>query len=121
MRTVEHRFRPGCGPRAQGGASLFCAPAARKPQSPPTPIRGHQSPVPPETLTRPSQHQPEWAPGSATRGFGGTAGGREAQRTAMADGSEICGEKRLPTPGAPGRARRGSPAGRRARGAALRC
>lgn len=61
------------------------------------------------------------ARGSAPRGFGGTGVGNEAQGTAMADAAETLGEKRLRTRRAPSRARRGSPAGRRAPGSALRC
>lgn len=79
-------------PAPWGAASLSCAPAAHEPSHPQLPF----SPQSPEAA--PVSTRRDWPPGSATRGFGGTAGGDEALGTAMANGGKTRGEKRLQTP-----------------------
>lgn len=87
------------------------------------PGRGHLSPdsdpPPPRLQPAPATTRRNSARGSATRGFGGTGAGDEAQGTAMADAAATLGEKGLRAPCAPSRARRRLPAGLRAAGSGL--
>lgn len=79
------------------------------------------SPHPPRVPSLSATTRRVSAPGLASRGFEGTGVRSEAQGTTMADAAETLEEKRRRTPRAPSHARRGSPAGRRAPGSALRC
>lgn len=109
-------------PAPWGGAPLSCVPAAHKPSHPQ--LRGKASTplLPQRPQPAPARPPPRQGPGVVLPV--GSEGQREATRhrgRRWRTGVKPAGRRRCTQPCAPRRAGRGSPAGRRAPGWALRC